>query len=67
MKMIALSCEPSRWPGTPSPELLWMMLRIAERNPTSPRKRGEVKRTNPFHLSPLAAASGERLAPRLTA
>ena len=29
---------------SPSPELLWTMLRIARGNSTSPRKRGEVNK-----------------------
>jgi hypothetical protein len=49
--------ESSRWSGTPSPGLL--------RNPTSPRKRGEVKRAPRLHLSPLAGRGRIALAIRV--
>jgi hypothetical protein len=48
----------NRWVGTPSPGLL--------RNPTSPRKRGEVNKTAPvLHLSPRAGRGRIALAIRV--
>ena len=58
MKWISFRSERNRWSGTSSPGMLRM--------PTSPRLRGEVKRTvRCFHLSPRAGRGRIALAIRV--
>jgi hypothetical protein len=57
MRQATSTTRSNRWTGTPSPGLLC--------NPTSPRKRGEVRTTLPPHLSPRAGRGRIALAIRV--
>jgi hypothetical protein len=66
MRKTSLNAECSRGVGTPSPDALRTMLRIAGSAPTSPRKRGEVNTTSLLlHLSPRAGRGRIALAIRV--